>query len=419
MEKSLAVPTKKVNDHICDDVALVILSKLPLKSLFRFSCVDKSWSLLFENPYFMNLLRKNFLSKDHSYYEDTSLLLNHMDYKYKPVLYSLLGERFENKVKLNWPNPYDEQFDFIVHCSASVNGILCIQDVGRRGIRCIEELGRVVLWNPSTGEFKVTPTSPFAFESPYWDPYITIHGFGYDQVGDDYKVIRQVIFEPRTEEDCHPRTYEDRIKMWKDRHRRPLWEIYCLKSNSWRKLDIDMPSQYSGLGVQVYTDGVCHWQHKSKTRDNVCLVSFDLSNETFERTSIPSNMEVYVETSIPSNMDNKVSGITRPKKKKKVSGIIFRHLFVLNGSIAWVSNYANMTTFHISVLGEVGVKESWIKLFIVGPLPDVERPIGVGKKGDIFFMKKDKDLVLFNLSTRRIEDLGIKGERECRIIVYK
>jgi len=329
MEKSLAVPTEKVNDHIHDDVALVILSKLPLKSLFRFSCVDKSWSLLFENPCFMNLLRKNFLSKDHSYYEDTSLPLNHIDCKYKPllnsVLYSLPGERFENKVKLNWPNPYDEQFEFIVHSSASVNGILCIQAVLRPNIPCIEELRRVVLWNPSTGEFKVTPTSPFACESPY----------------------------------C-----------------RPLWEIYCLKSNSWRKLDRYMPSKYDDLGVQVYTDGVCHWQRQSKTCGNVYLVSFDLSNETFVRTYIPSNMEAYVETSIPSNMDN------------LVFGVIFRHLFVLNGSIAWVSNYVEMTTFHISVLGEVGVKESWIKLFIVGPLPDVERPIGVGKKGDIFFMKR-------------------------------
>jgi len=258
MEKSLAVPTEKVNDHIHEDVALVILSKLPLKSLFRFSCVDKSWSLLFENPCFMNLLRKNFLSKDHSYYEDTSLPLNHIDCKYKPllnsVLYSLPGERFENKVKLNWPNPYDEQFEFIVHSSASVNGILCIQAVLRPNIPCIEELRRVVLWNPSTGEFKVTPTSPFACESPYCLPRITIHGFGYDQVGDDYKVIRYVSFYPRIE-DCHPKTYEDRKKMWKG-HRRPLWEIYCLKSNSWRKLDRYMPSKYDDLGVQVYTDGV-------------------------------------------------------------------------------------------------------------------------------------------------------------------
>lgn len=74
----------------------------------------------------MNFLRKNFLSKDHSYYEDASLLLHHIPprqvgYKYKPVLYSLLGERIENKVKLDWSNPYDEQFDFNVHCYVSVN----------------------------------------------------------------------------------------------------------------------------------------------------------------------------------------------------------------------------------------------------------------------------------------------------------
>jgi len=88
---------------------------------------------------------------------------------------------------------------------------------------------------------------------------------------------------------------------------------------------------------------------------------------------------------------------------------------VLNESIAWVSNYAKMTTFHISVLGEVGIKESWIKLFIISLLLDVEHPIEVGKKGDMFFRKKDNELVLFNLSNQRIEDLGIKGPFGSRI----
>lgn len=60
-----------------------------------------------------------------------------------------------------------------------------------------------------------------------------------------------------------------------------------------------------------------------------------------------------------------------------------------------------------------------IKLFVVGPLSDVECPIGVGKKGDMFFRKKDNELVLFNLSTQRIEDPGIKDGHCCRIIVYK
>jgi len=122
--------------------------------------------------------------------------------------------------------------------------------------------------------------------------------------------------------------------------------------------------------------------------------------------------EVFVKTSIPSNMvDIDIAFNTR---------LVFRHLNVLNGSIGWISNYAGTTTFHISVLGEVGVKESWTKLFIVGPLSCVEHPIGVGMKGNIFFIKKDNELVSYNLSTQRIEELGVKGGQfSSRIMVYK
>jgi hypothetical protein len=70
-------------------------------------------------------------------------------------------------------------------------------------------------------------------------------------------------------------------------------------------------------------------------------------------------------------------------------------------------------------LGEVGIKESWIKLLIVGPLPCVQYPIGIGKKGDIFFWRMDNELVLFNLNTQKIEELGVKGADNCRTIIYK
>jgi hypothetical protein len=61
---------------------------------------------------------------------------------------------------------------------------------------------------------------------------------------------------------------------------------------------------------------------------------------------------------------------------------------MLNGSIASISWYLHTSTFHISVLGELGVKESWTKLFVVGPLPYIAYPIGDGKNGHIFFRKK-------------------------------
>ncbi|XP_058745137.1 F-box protein CPR1-like [Vicia villosa] len=404
MEKSVSPTKEKVSEHIYDDIALVILSKLPLKSLIRFSCVCKSWSPLIQNPYFMTMFRNNFLSKDHSYYNDTSLFppnstpWNNHNHICRHNLCSLFGERFENMVKLDWPKPFEDPFDYIINGSASVNGILCIQVAGRGPEGILgngEELERHVLWNPATGEFHITPPSPFSFESPSWDPVIDFHGFGYDQKRDDYKIIRNVTFFYRFAPDVN----ETR----KDDFDYPFWEMYCLNSNSWKILDIDMPIHYYSSGVHAYIDGVCHWWGESETCKEVYLASFDLSNETFVKTSIPSNMS---EADIDIGIDD-----TR---------FVCRHLVVLNGSIGWLTYYEEVApTFHISILGEVGVKESWTKLFTVGPLFGIVHPIGVGKKGDIFFRKDDNELVWFNSNTQRMKELGIKVDYCCKIVVYK
>ena len=91
-----------------------------------------------------------------------------------------------------------------------------------------------------------------------------------------------------------------------------------------------------------------------------------------------------------------------------------------NGFVAMISKHAKTTSFHIYVLDELGVKESWTKLFIIGTLPSVDCPIGVGKKGDLFFVKNDNELVCFDLNTQTIEDLGVKGEYFCcDLAIYK
>jgi len=187
--------------------------------------------------------------------------------------------------------------------------------------------------------------------------------------------------------------------IWKGVRLHPTsWEIYCLKEDSWRKVDaVDISANYhTDVGVRVYMDEMCHWWGQSETRDEVYLVSFDLSSEVFVKTYIPSIMD---------DVD---------------SGTMFRHLDVLNGSIGWILNYTETATLHISILGEIRVKESWTKLFIVGLLSCVEHPIGVGKKGNIFFRKKDDELVWFNLSTQRIEELGMKSAHSYgRIMIFK
>ncbi|RHN63553.1 hypothetical protein MtrunA17_Chr4g0059541 [Medicago truncatula] len=85
-----------------------------------------------------------------------------------------------------------------------------------------------------------------------------------------------------------------------------------------------------------------------------------------------------------------------------------------------ISNHVKTASFHIYVLGEFGVRESWTKLFIVGPLPSVECPVGEGKKVDIFFIKNDNEIACFDLNTQTIEDLGVKGEYFCcHFAIYK
>lgn len=92
---------------------------------------------------------------------------------------------------------------------------------------------------------------------------------------------------------------------------------------------------------------------------------------------------------------------------------------MLNCSIALISHHRHSTTFNISILGELGVKESWTQLFIIGPLPLVRHPIGVGKKGEIFFKIEDKEFAWFDLSTQMIEKLSVRAGAHVHIIIYK
>jgi molecular chaperone HtpG len=162
------------SNYIHDDVAFSILSKLPIKSLKRFQCVHKSWSLLFEDSRFMTKYRNNFLSNSPSYDGDTSLLID-----LRNELYSLSGDRFENKVKLNWPNPFlEENTNFNLRYFGSANGILCL---GYNGFYNYRDR-RIVLWNPTIEKFKVVPPGhEVEFSaSATLNHLATLYGFGYD-----------------------------------------------------------------------------------------------------------------------------------------------------------------------------------------------------------------------------------------------
>ena len=402
---TVALMNEMVSTHVCDDIAFSILSKLPLKSFKRFECVRKSWSLLFENHHFMTMIRSNFLSNSlrRSYYDGRSLILTES----KPdVFYSLAGERFRKKVKLDFSNPFEENYDIGIFGFGSISGILCLHQYGD------DDRDQIVLWNPTTQTIKLLPPSEVELAESFipdeardlHDVYVLarLRGFGYDLVINDYKVIRHIevcMWPCGYSSDLEKLNNSDLSWPWEDFG--PSWEIYSLRTNSWRKLYVDMPySSDCTEGTQVYIDGVCHWLCKKDKKHSPaapCLVSFYLSNELFFITPISSDEA--------DCFDVKAKWI---------------NLAALNGSIALISFHKETTTFHISILGELGIMESWTKLFFVGPLPCVKHPIIVGSKGDIFFIRKEMEVAWFDLSTQMIEKLGYKAESlRCRIINYK
>jgi hypothetical protein len=77
--------------------------------------------------------------------------------------------------------------------------------------------------------------------------------------------------------------------------------------------------------------------------------------------------------------------------------------------------------FRIWILGELGVKESWSKLFILGPSNCLVRSIGAGKKSHIFFRVVESDgLAWFDFSTMTGSEIWITGDSVCeQIVIYK
>ncbi|XP_068503582.1 F-box/kelch-repeat protein At3g06240-like [Phaseolus vulgaris] len=255
------------------------------------------------------------------------------------------------------------------------------------------------LWNPSSDEFKIIPPNPIEYIPDSMDPKFEYHGFGYDCATGDYKVIRELILFPSF-------LAEDNFD-YEEWDIAGSWEIYSLRSNSWRKLKYDISiNSRCEIHDKFYLEGMCHWlgnwQESYDKFRKTYMVSFDLSNEEWFITPLPpidKPLEIYDNFNINS---------------------VESRLFLFNGSISLISNYYETTTFSISILAEIGKKETWTKLITLGPLPYFSRPIGIGNMSNILFRTIDGKLAWLDLRTHLVEKLDVNAHRLiCQLIVYK
>jgi F-box interacting protein len=297
-------------------------------------------------------------------HEDEYLFNGGMD-----CLYSLSGKRFDNIVQIYGPNTINFGIDDDDDHDDDDNGFKFVYPVSRNGTLDLKHddfygKKKLVVWRPAADLLKYKIPSPE--NNPFWKFWAHHFQVGYDHVKDDYKMIRCTHYS------CGMISGH-------------FWEMYSQSKNSWKKIDVDMPhSRWSR--ETVYMDGVFHWWDKNETHPY--LVSFDFCKESFITTPIPLDDSIPVDHSFDSMF-------------------VRRHLTVINGFIATMLNDKNTSTLHVSILCELGVKESWTKLFIVGLLPCLDHPIGPGKKTNILFRKKDGKLAWFDLSTEIIYEIDI------------
>ncbi|CAI9118810.1 OLC1v1020426C1 [Oldenlandia corymbosa var. corymbosa] len=283
-----------------------ILLRLPVESIGRFRCVSKPWKSYLSNSKFIkshlkfhNPEKVILLAADHSPYILTFTKQSRAQIGgfSRQIICPFLQDK-------NWAK-----------LEGSCHGLILL---------VTENRGKFLM-NPVTSEVENLPV----FDSSL-DPLMSfcMHGFGYDEANDDYKVVTLSYYD--TDNEYEPDCAETFV------------DIYSLKSRIWKRLpcspyDHAVPSISPG----IFVSGCLHWLASSRRKGYPSVIAaFDLAKEEFEELPPPI-------------------GVDEDK-------FVFNELAVLGGCLAlFIDSYKG----HIDVwvMKEYGVRDSWTKIAIDCP----------------------------------------------------
>lgn len=357
-------------DNSAVDLLPEILCRLPVKSLMRFRCVDKTWRRIIEDS---NFIIKHFLfSKNASYSsnQNTSSVQNtpyHLMVKCTrraKAFVSLLSLK-QYQVSLDLLDLPYKNFMFVhLQLLGPCNGIYFLYSFPSS------------LINPATRELKVLP------DAISTDSILTYPGFGFDHRANDYKVIL-LKFCPGFNAECP----------W-------LAEVYSLNSNSWRNV-------YSPVGSSVavqdslmntFVNGAYHWL--SYDADEFSVIAFDMVTEIFRTIRFPSlhdsTWKIAQHVALACVNDSLTVIVSPPPDE------IIKH-------------------FDIWVLTDYSDERSWTKKLRLQPQIEVERPIGfLRSQNQFIFEDKRGKVVLFDVNTNDIKVIGIQAEtKSLQVLEYE
>ncbi|XP_022748051.1 F-box protein CPR30-like [Durio zibethinus] len=350
------------------EIQIEILSRMPVKSLIRFKCVQKSWCNLIQDPSFIVMHMDRFGKNNYGF-----LLCNYTFDQY--IKQYCIGNESNNIVEstefqMSTKLLFGDSKGSII---GSSNGLVCLSS--HSFVLHQPDLLKIHIWNPSTSKIMELPlcrggASGAAIISPYF-----FIGFGFCPKLDDYKVVRVMLYA--------------RSDGWPPSE----VQVYTLSTNSWKRMTMANPGWglSPSLGRNGVTNGACHWlglQINSPKRMSIIAFKFD--------------EEVFLEINPPYHH------MFQYRSSFSVSDIFITEY---RGFLSLISEGADgNSAFDIWVMKEYGVADSWVKQFAIEvPVPQHKLQVMVNfdNNGAQLLLLLDKNTGRFfwyDIKTNQIEE---------------
>ncbi|KAL5557240.1 hypothetical protein UlMin_039476 [Ulmus minor] len=252
----------KIQKHsLPDDIVLIIMSKLPVKTLMRCRCVSKGWKLLINNAHLINT---------HLHHSNTTKLsiIEGMTLPSRfPKLLLLRDESTVEDLELPFtrdkvPTIHNWYIRIVVGCC---NGLVCFN--------LSDNYTNILLWNPATRESRYLP-EPVSIITK--QQFVYNLSFGFDHINNDYKLVRI--------------TENSSFKL--------QVQIFRQNTNCWREVNGISGYRMTGYKISrstsVIVNGVLYLlaEHNTKNELNRCILQFNLCSEKFQEIlDLPSKAE--------------------------------------------------------------------------------------------------------------------------------
>ncbi|THG20583.1 hypothetical protein TEA_028562 [Camellia sinensis var. sinensis] len=293
-------------DLLPREIALDILSRLPISSLLqlRFSC--RSWQILSQDPHLPRLQFSRTAKKN-------PCLIFHCEYPLRNQLHfvEFSDQDQENGIVRKIQTPFCSvmpEFNVIASC----NGLLCLSDSLYSD--------PIYVYNPFTRENRELP------KSRQFDDQEVVFGFGFHPVTNEYKVVKII---------HHWNGYR-RFRFCD--HTQSEVQVLSLNTNNWRSIG-KVPYPLDPRSAEALVNGRLHWLTQPRrcpgVRHSRSIVSFDLADEQFREIPRPD-----------------CGSLNRTNY----------HLAALGGCLSAIV-CCHYEKFEIWVMKDYDVKESWIKEF--------------------------------------------------------